>query len=85
MDSKTLVCKLLHRAFLDVRIEAAEIQSDRIFAIADLFHVVPLQMERAEHGELSYDEILKGLQNKSYQKNVLAWLENAIKDAFQDK
>jgi hypothetical protein len=80
MDSKALICKLLHRAFLDLRVEATEIKNGRVFGIADLFHVVPLQMERAERGELSYDDILRGLEDKARAKKALPWLENAIKD-----
>jgi len=79
MDSKTLIYRLLHRAFLDLSIEATEIKNGRVFGIADLFHVVPLQIERAERGEISYDEVLKSLTDKASAKNALQWLDNAMK------
>lgn len=78
MDPRPLLCRLLHRAFLDVRVEANEIKNGRVFAIADLFHAIPLQMERAERGEISYDDILNGLTEKARAKNTLQWLDNAI-------
>ena len=80
MDSKTLICRLLYRAFLDLRIEATEIKNSRMFNIADLFHAVPLQIERAERGEISYDDILKCLTDKASARNALQWLDNAKKD-----
>ena len=83
MDSKTLIFRLLHRALLDLRIEGTEIKNGRVFGISDLFHVVPLQIERADRGEISYDDVLKALKDKAAAKEVLPWLEHAMKDISQ--
>ncbi|HEV7552528.1 MAG TPA: hypothetical protein VGP65_12640, partial [Candidatus Angelobacter sp.] len=69
--------------FLDIRIEANEIKNGRVFAIADMFHIVPLQIERAERGKISYDDILKGITDKARARNGLQWLDNAVKDISQ--
>src|SRR5258708_18996623 len=76
MDSKSMVYRLLHRAFSDLSIEGNQIKNGRVFGIADLFHTVPLQIERADRGEMSYDDILKGLKDNANAKARLDWLEN---------
>lgn len=80
MDDKTLIYKLIHQAFLDIRTAAYEEKSHRaIFKIADIFHNIPLQVERVEKGQGSYEEVLKDLHDRAARNECTPWLDNAIR------
>jgi hypothetical protein len=81
MDDRTVIHNLLYRAFLDIRIAAYEKKShEGIFKIADIFHNIPLQLERVQASGGSYQEILNDLRERMRNKGCESWLDNAIKD-----
>jgi hypothetical protein len=52
MDSRELVSRLLYLALIEIRAEAHALQNPKVFHLADLFHNVPLQLERVAKGVL---------------------------------
>jgi hypothetical protein len=84
MDDRTLIYKLLYQAFVDIRAAAYESKSNKaIFKIADIFHNIPLQLERVEKGQGSHKEILEDLRERSRRRECESWLDNAIRNIMQ--
>ena len=49
-----------------------------VYHLADLFHNVVLQMERAANGQCGYDEVLAFLQEQAREKGCKRWVEERI-------
>lgn len=71
----------MYVAFLEMRVEAYEKQNAKIFHIADIFHTVPLQLERVNKGEITYDEVLSEIRSKALEKGCEQLFENLVKNA----
>lgn len=72
-----LVHRLLFRAMIEIRAQGHEQENKLVFHLADLFHNVILDMEEAAEGRLSYDEVLRQLEEKAKEKNCERWLHSA--------
>ena len=68
----------MHAAFLDIRIASHSKDCHTCFVISDVFHNIPLQLNRAEKGEMGYAEIVTHIQEKCEVRNCKSWLDNAI-------
>lgn len=77
MADKEFILKLMYVAFIDIRIASQARDSHTCFALADIFHNVPLQMIKADKGEIKYEDILIWINNKCVEKQCLHWLNNA--------
>lgn len=77
MTEKEYILKLLHLAFLDIRAASHASDSRTSFILSDLFHTIPLQMNRAEKDEISYADIANWIRKKCEERNCLSWLETA--------
>lgn len=85
MNNEVLVLRLLARAFLDIRIAANDGNSKAAFALADLFHNVPYQLERVRQQEGDFAEVLVSLRTRASQKNLTKWLESALSDQQRER
>jgi hypothetical protein len=83
MNSRELLHRLLYVVLLDLRMESATgmIQHQKLFHLADLFHTIPLQLERAAQGAISYDDILEWLKSRAREKQMEGWLHVAVVNA----
>lgn len=72
-----LVHRLLFRALIEIRAEGHEQNNKQVFHLADLFHNAVLDMEAAAEGRLTYDEVLRQLEEKAKEKNCEKWLHSA--------
>jgi hypothetical protein len=68
---------LLFRALLEIRAQGDEQKSKVAFHLADLFHNVVLDLEAAAEGRLTYDEVLRQLEEKARAMNCERWLHAA--------
>ncbi len=85
MDDRTLVYDLMYQAFVDIRYAAYEEKSHQaIFKVADLFHNVPLQIERIERESGDFSKILTKLKRRAQLSGCESWLNNVIRN-FQDR
>ena len=73
-----LIHRLLFRALIEIRAQGHEQKNKLVFHLADLFHNVVLDMEAAAEGRLSYDEVLRQLEEKAKEKNCERWLLSAL-------
>jgi hypothetical protein len=78
VEPRERIYRLLYLALVDMRVEAYEAQNSTLFHLADLFHNIPLQMERVANGEGTYSEILSSLQTRAAEKGCLDWLSKAM-------
>jgi hypothetical protein len=84
MNNETLIYKLLARALLDMRIASKDGNSQFTFEIADIFHNIPLQIERVKNNKEDYKQIIEWLEMRCEQKKMRSWLETAILDCTQN-
>jgi len=77
VTEKERILKLIHIALLDIRIAAYSQDSRTCFVLSDVFHNTPLQINRADKGEMSYAEILTWIQKKCEERSCTFWLDNA--------
>jgi HD-GYP domain-containing protein (c-di-GMP phosphodiesterase class II) len=76
----------MYEVFVEIRVGAYETENARIFHIADIFHTVPLQLERVNKGEITYEEVLSEIRRKAVEKDCEQFFENLLKNvtAFDD-
>lgn len=77
MLDKEYILKILYIAFLDIRIASYSKDSHTCFVLSDIFHNIPLHMNRADKGEISYTDIVTMIRERCEERNCLPWLENA--------
>lgn len=80
MTDKEYILKLMYRAFLDIRVASYSQDRSICFALSDIFHNVPLQMNQADKGEMSYADIVTWIREKCKIRNCTPWLDNATTD-----
>lgn len=80
MIDEEYIMKLMHRAFLDIRIASHAQDHHTCFILSDIFHNVPLQMNQVDKNGGSYAEIVAWIRKKCEQRKYLSWLENATTD-----
>jgi hypothetical protein len=80
MTTKETIHKLLYQALIEIREEAYEAKLSKTFHLADLFHNVPLSLEKAD----DYDELLTRIRERASEKGIAAWLENHLSDLTQN-
>ena len=73
-----LVHRLLFRALIEIRAQGHEQKNKLVFHLADLFHNAVLDMEAAADGRLSYEEVLRQLEEKAKEKNCERWLHTTL-------
>jgi len=78
LDASHQVHRLLFRALLEIRSQGHEHQNKVVFHLADLFHTIVLEMERAAHGECSYEGVLQRLQELAGEKGLRRWLDHNL-------
>src|SRR5437660_10961585 len=73
-----LVHRVVFRARIEIRAQGHEQKNKLVFHLADLFHNAVLDMEAAAEGRLTYDEVLRQLEEKAKEKNCEGWLHSAL-------
>lgn len=80
MTNKEYLFELLFRAFLDIRVASYARDNHNCFVLADVFHNVPLQMNIADKGEMSYAEIIEDIKRRCERRQCISWLDTATSD-----
>jgi hypothetical protein len=78
MTALEQVHQLLHLALLEMRVAAQEGGSKKCFHLADLFHNVPLQLQRVAQGEGTCEEVLAWIRERAREKGCEQWVETAL-------
>lgn len=81
MEVREQIFRLMYIAFIEMRAEAYEKRSAKTFHIADIFHTVPLQLERVNKREITYEEVLSSIRSKAIEKNCEKLFENLLINA----
>jgi hypothetical protein len=77
-DASHALHRLLFRALLELRAQGHERQNKVVFHLADLFHTVVLEMERAARGECSYEDVMRSLEEQAAEKGLRKWLDHNL-------
>ena len=72
--TKSQIYDLLHRALIDLRSDGHATQNQLVFLLADLFHNIPLQLDRVDQGDLTPDDILVWLHRRAQGTLMADWL-----------
>lgn len=82
MDSKTLIYKLIYQAFLDIRSAAQNCDKNAntiAYKLSDVFHNVPLQLNRVESEGGDYEKVLLDIRERAKRAQCEGWLDNVIR------
>ena len=85
MNSQEIIYRLLYLALIEIRSESYAIKNKEIFHLADLFHNIPLQLEKVASGTGSYDEVLSWLRERAQEKDCEGWLDKAIEAEMEPR
>jgi hypothetical protein len=70
--------RLLFRALLEIRSAGHDEQNKVVFHLADLFHTIVLEMQRAAEGRCTYEEVFNLLEEKAKEKGLDRWLNQGL-------
>lgn len=73
-----LIHRLLFQALLEMRSQGQENQDKVVFHLADLFHNVVLEMERAAQGDCTYEEVYRFLEEQAHEQGCDQWLNAQV-------
>ena len=79
MNKKEIIYKLLYEALVEIREEAYTAKLSKTFHLADLFHNVPLSLEKADEAS-DYDELMTRITKRASEKGIDDWLKNHVDD-----
>lgn len=79
MMQRAAIYRLLYLALADIRAERTKHDSGLVFHLADLFHPLLPELERAAQGRESYDNLLSRVRERARQQGLAGWLDGAIK------
>lgn len=78
-NNRKLIHSLLYQSLIEIREAAYENKGMKgIFKISDVFHNVPLQLEKAASGERDYQSILDDITKRAKKNGCSDWLKNVI-------
>lgn len=80
MTTSTVLHRLVYTAFIEIRAAAREGDTQRVFQLSDLFHNVPLRLDRLERGEVSPDAVIHWLRDRAQQRGLAQWLEWRLRE-----
>lgn len=80
MDTRALAYRLLYDGLIEIRYEAREGLIDGVFRLADLFHTLPLQLERVERGATTPEEVMSTLLAHAERIHTKQWLAHRIEE-----
>ena len=78
MTAMEQVHQSLHLALLEIRVGALEESSKKCFHLADLFHNVPLQLQRVAEGDGTYEEVLAWIGERAREKGCEQWVNTVL-------
>jgi hypothetical protein len=82
--TKQQIYDLLYRALIDLRAEGHATQNQLVFLLADLFHNIPLQLNRVDHGDLAPDDVLAWLRRRAQGTLMEDWLNLRVPDVVAE-
>lgn len=77
MNDREHLLKLMHVAFLDIRMASYSQDLNTCFVLADIFHNIPLQIVNADKSGIGYTDIINYIHKRCEEKKCIAWLDNA--------
>ena len=77
-SARHTVHQLLFRALLEIRSQGHEEKNKVVFHLADLFHNIVLEMERAVNSLDTFDEVLRHLEDRAREKGLERWLNTNL-------
>lgn len=72
-----ILYKLLNHILIEIREEAHNIGSKKIFHLSDLIHNIPMKLKDSD-GNVR-EKLLKDIEEEADRKGVSKWLENVLK------
>ena len=79
--TKKMLHRLLFDALIDMRVRGYESGDEAIFALSDMFHNVPLQLDGLDRNELSVQDILQEVRERARRHHdAEGWLERRMSE-----
>lgn len=71
-------------ALSDLRAEGHDAENRVMFFLADLFHTIPLQLDRVDRSDLAPEDILRWLRTRARGPPMEAWLNLREQEVITD-
>ena len=81
--SRSTLYRLLYSALIEIRAAGRSGAIDQVILLADLFHNVPLQLERVDQGEASDEDVMRWLRERAQRNGIVGWLYLRIDEAIR--
>jgi hypothetical protein len=82
--TKQQLYRLLYFALIDLRAEGHDAENRLVFLLADLFHNVPLQLDRLDQGDLAPDDVLGWLRSRAHGTPMEDWFNLRMREIRGD-
>lgn len=82
--SKSQLHHLLYVALIDRRAEGLSAENRLVFLRADLFHKIPLQLDRVDRGDLTPGDMPGWLHTRARGTPMEAWLNLRKQEGMRD-
>lgn len=82
--TKQQLYRLLYLALIDLRAQGHDAEDRLVFLLADLFHNVPLQLDRVDQGDLAPDDVLGWLHSRARGTPMEDWLNLRMREIRGD-
>ena len=79
--TRRMIYRLLQDALLEMRVRAYQRGDEGAFALCDMFHNVPSELDMLDRGELSVQDIMRDIREHAQQHdNAEGWLDHRMRE-----
>ena len=79
--TKQMLYRLLSDALIDIRLRGYQSGDKAVFALSDMFHNLPSELDRLEQGELSVEDVLKHIRECAQRHDdAEGWLDHRMRE-----
>lgn len=80
LPTKRTLYRLLYDALVDIRSQGDGSNNTMVFQLADVFHNLPLKLDRLDRGETTIEDIMHELAERAARHGVEGWLHQRLSE-----
>ncbi len=80
IPTRRVLHRLLYDALIEIRAKGNASNDKAVFSLADLFHNVPMDLDKLDRGEVSVEDIMHKLEEHARRRGIEGWLDLRLKE-----
>jgi len=80
MDDLERLHRLLYMALVGIREEGRDGRRNVVVGLADLFHTIPLQLDRVARGDIADSVVMRLLRERAVHLGCDRWVEDRLRE-----